>query len=249
MTFDKRLGVPAYEWYEPYDARFQVHLKTLLRDGRPVFCRLYPGVDYPMEEAVLHRVVDREGHVIVLVGYDDVTDDLLAADPWNAQWGGTRSEVIRIPIIDAPSLIVDCCAEASGGVVPWIVKLDVMLNPLGGVIARGMIDYCCPTPFNALKSHVNPLVVKLELPEGVTILAGSAALDLGVFRPNEVRIVEWPLGIERSAYGSDLTLRAMGLVEGKDPYDYYDLIGETASTRLPTYVMEQVSVLAGAVGG
>lgn len=92
LVADGDAGIPTLIYYDPHLPRNIAHVKRLLAQDLPVLIRLHPGMEYPMDEDLLHYRVDREGHVVALIGYDDQRQCFYMADPWwparrPGQWG------------------------------------------------------------------------------------------------------------------------------------------------------------------
>jgi hypothetical protein len=244
-----KAGTAAFQWYDPYDERLRAQMKRLMANGVPILLRLYPGVEYPMSEDDLHGIVDREGHVVLGIGYDEETNELLALDPWDAStFGGNRGAIRRLDWRLSGIEFVDCCVDFTMVALPWETKLAVVRDYDGRHIARGEVTYRCPPPLDPGQTYVDPLVVRLDAPEGVAV-TGSPARDLGAFRPGETRVVEWPIEVTAAAEG-ELTFRAMGIVSGTDPYDYHDIMGEQATGPVPattTVTVDEDSAAVSAV--
>lgn len=88
-----RAGLMAGYYYDPYPGRFAANLREILASGGRVLVRLHAGARYPMAEHEKIDTVDREGHVVAVVGYDG--DDILLADPWDPAFGGEDAGLRR----------------------------------------------------------------------------------------------------------------------------------------------------------
>ncbi|QWK22852.1 hypothetical protein [Thermus antranikianii] len=53
-----------------------------------------------MEEDILRKEVDRTGHAVLVVGYDDAAEEFILLDPWDqSHWGGKQGRRVayRLP--------------------------------------------------------------------------------------------------------------------------------------------------------
>lgn len=240
----QRLGTTGFQYYDPYEARFQRHLKKLIVDGIPILIRIYSGFDYPLDASELHGTVDREGHVVVVVGYDQASDTFEVMDPWNAdRWGGEFGGLRAIPATVLPIICMDATCDQSTVMLPFRVEVGVNSRAPQTVVLRATIDYRCPVPLDPTKSPIDPLIVRAVAPSGFELTEGSRVARLGRFLPGEVRMVEWRFDGQAESSDAEFQIQAFGMVHGQDPYDYADLVGETARVEVPALPAEQ-TVLA-----
>jgi hypothetical protein len=139
--------LPAHFHYDPYYKRYEEYLKRLVSEGNPIVVRLHPGVYYPMKEETLRYRVDREGHVVAVIGYDNETQEVILADPWNNEHSdGERSGIFRMPFDMFRMQFVDATLSAMTMTVPWDLKLILPDEIVDTFKSRASIKYSCPTP-------------------------------------------------------------------------------------------------------
>ncbi len=52
-------GLPCFVYHDPYHERFVNYIRLLLAQNLSVLARLHPGWDYPAEEDILRKEIDR----------------------------------------------------------------------------------------------------------------------------------------------------------------------------------------------
>jgi hypothetical protein len=229
VQVDGSAGIPAFLHYDPYYPRFWEHLKDLIAAGYPILLRLYPGSHYPMPDRELHGTVDREGHVVLMVGYDDTTREAIVADPWNKEAaGGERGGLTRIPYDQIKCLWVDCTLDAMSVPMPWKVEITWPTEVEAGqpFEVEAFITYTCPPPLSNASYHVQACHALLELPEGISFWQDTELKRLGdgFLKPGDSRTVSWRLS-HTGPVNDTATVRVRGLVVSNDPYLYSDIIG------------------------
>lgn len=232
VTAEPGAGLPAFSYYMPYHPKFWSQIKPLIASGVPILVRLYPGTDYPMPAHDLHRTVDREGHVVMISGYDDTTAEVIVEDPWDASWGGERGGRTRIPYAVFASTCVDNTFDYMDVLVPWEMELSIDDESAARrVTAR--IHYTCPEPLDPRRHDVRPLRVEVELPPGLALArdaSATAVVEDGI-RPRQTVEVSWSVE-HTGAVDGDVTVRARGVVHGTRPYEYEDEIGSRGVCRV-----------------
>lgn len=227
---DGQAGVAGHMHYDPYFPRLLNHVKRLLAENVPVLIRLHPGTSYPMAEETLHYRVDREGHVVALVGYDDAQKHFLVADPWNqGAWGGDRGGLTTLPYEHAMICMVDSSLGATMLAIPWAIEVSVPeVMPLNQpVTMEAHIKYPCPEPLSSMENHVSHCRALLELPSGLEFADAAQslqALENGFLQPGDEKTVRFTL-VRTGAVDGMIKVRARGIVTNNDPYLYSDIIG------------------------
>ena len=223
---DPGAGLGAMMYYNPYHPRFWRQIKSVLAEGYALMARLYPGRHYPMDDVSLFTRVDREGHVVLIIGYDDQTQEVLFLDPWNQQaWGGTRGGITRLKDDIFTCSIVDNTLDLVVLPNPWKVTLTLLPEPgpLQTIAAR--VEYPCPEPFSAPELVATQCVARLELPEGLE-LDGSPAEQVlpNCLAPGQTQLLHWSVRQTADVNGT-VSVRVRGLISASTPYRYSDIIG------------------------
>ncbi|MCM3547724.1 C39 family peptidase [Alkalihalobacillus clausii] len=226
---DKNVGIAGHLYYDPYFPRLVNHMKELIAANRPLLIRVYPGKDYPMTDEELHGIVDREGHVVSVIGYDDETEEFLVCDPWNsAKWGGGRSGLIRIPYMQMPNELVNCTKGAVMIPDPWEVDIKVPRDVIDGDIfnVSCTVKYPQTAPISDSYNHVHGAQCQIILPEGLMLVDGKdiQRLEDGYFKPGDLKELSWKVKALKASFG-EIKVKARGIITGVDPYPYTDVIG------------------------
>jgi hypothetical protein len=74
-------SIPAIAGYDPYIGRAIGSLRVALAKGYPVMVRLHPGREYETYDETDLHTLDKEGHAILIVGYDDLSCSFEIIDP------------------------------------------------------------------------------------------------------------------------------------------------------------------------
>jgi hypothetical protein len=246
---DRGAGLPAFSYYMPYHPRFWNQVKAVLAAGIPILMRRYPGMEYPMPTEDLHSTVDREGHVVMIIGYDERTREVIIIDPWNSQWGGVWSGRIRLPYADFDPTSVDNTLDYTDTPVPWemdlfIRKYGTLDQGLHQIVAR--VHYRCPEPFDYSRHLVVPLLARIDLPQGLKLHKGETAEKTYAkgISPRETVKIHWIVKQDGTIDGN-VTVRVRGIVHGREPYPYMDIVGARATLPLRLEAPSKIEVLAG----
>lgn len=255
---DGQAGVAGHMHYDPYFPRLLNHVKRLLAENVPVLIRLHPGMSYPMPEETLHYRVDREGHVVALIGFDDDQKHFIVADPWNQQaWGGDRGGITTLSYEHAMICMVDSSLGATMFAIPWAIEASIPeYMPLNQPVAvEAHVKYPCPEPLSRMENHVSHCRALLELPAGLAFADASHSvqvLENGFLQPGDEKTVRWTL-VRTGPVDGMIKVRARGIVTNNDPYLYSDIIGgcglvqihvddATGRTQLSAPVADSVTV-------
>ena len=232
---DSGAGLPAFSYYMPYHPRFLKQLKSLLHEGVPVLMRLYPGMEYPMSNDDLHDSVDREGHVVTIVGYDDDAEEVIVLDPWNKEWGGTRGDRTRISYKTLAVVAVDGTFDYLDAPVPWEMSMELQeTQKLANTKEFQLlvsVFYRCPEPFSQNKDHVTPLSVRVELPQGLELKSPAEKVFTDGIRPGEVVKASWNM-LQTGDVDDKILVRASGSLKETHPYPYEDTIGSCGALHV-----------------
>lgn len=244
VTAEQQVGMPAHFHYDPYYNRYMEHLKQLLVQGNPIIVRLHPGFFYPMDDDTLHYRVDREGHVVSIVGYDDNEGVFILADPWNSKAnGGERSGFVKMPYMMFAAHTVDGTLDAMTTPMPWEIEIDYPEKTDDDFDLKAKISYTCPVPLARSYNHLHGCVAKITLPEGMTLVEDEQVKlfgELGTFSPGESVDVQWKVRVEREIKNQQISIQARGIVSSDDPYSYSDVIGNKGIAEIsltPTRVL------------
>ncbi len=230
MHSGRGVGHPAYFHYDPYYNRFIDHVRSLVARGNPAIIRLHPGTNYPMAEDMLHYRVDREGHVVAIIGYDDEQREVIVADPWNKDFGGSKGGTWRLSYEDLASTVVDATLDAVTIPVPWELTLEIPEDAEGEFEITAKIHYACPAPLAKSYYHLHNATATLVMPVGLD-LKSPATQTLGgngFFGPGDTATVTWRTEASAAVNG-EIVLNAQGTISSTDPYPYEDVIGQSAS--------------------
>lgn len=244
---DEGVGLPAFSYYMPYWPRFWRQMKGVLASGVPLLMRLYPGMYYPMSRDDLHGVVDREGHVVMVTGYDDQTREVSIVDPWDARWGGARSGACRISYDTLMVCAVDSTLDWTEALVPWDVTVAVVpepTEPSGSLhLVLASVMYTCPEPFSTEELAVAGLTVSLDLPAGLELADGERHVaTISSLAPGKAVESTWHVR-QTSAVEGKVVIHARGTITGQEPYAYRDVVGvrATAPIMLAAPVAQQTA--------
>ena len=229
VLLEEGVGIPAHFHYDPYFNRYKEHVKRLVYSGNPIIVRLHPGTTYPMKDDTLHYRVDREGHVVSIIGYDDSEQAFILADPWNNENGGEKSGIYKMPYTEFEHKTVDGTLDAMTIPVPWDMFINIVENQQGGYTIEAEITYTAPTPISKSYNHLHETHVKLNLPTGINIASYENSVKLfgeeGNFAPGESYKVSWDVELTEKIENEEISIQVRGLVSSDDPYSYMDVIG------------------------
>lgn len=114
VYMDNKVGFPALFHYNPYFYRFMEHMKSLIKKDYPI-----PDAYYPMKNDDLNYRIDRECHVVAIVGFDDEKKVFIFEGLWNSEkFGGERSGRFMRPYNETPIELVDATLDAMTVPVP-----------------------------------------------------------------------------------------------------------------------------------
>lgn len=230
MRAGRGVGHPAYFHYDPYYHRFIDHVRSLVAKGNAAIIRLHPGTDYPMSEDTLHYRVDREGHVVAIIGYDDEKREAIIADPWNNVLGGGKGGVRRMAYAELASVFVDSTLDAVTIPVPWQATVTIPDEVDGEFTITAKIHYACPVPLAKSYYHLHNTMATIEVPSGLE-LRSPASQNLGedgFFNPGDTVELSWRVEATAPING-DVVIHARGALSSSDPYPYEDVIGQSHS--------------------
>lgn len=231
---EEGVGIPGFFHYDPYFHRYKEHVKQLLTEGNPIIVRLHPGEYYPMSDDALHYRVDREGHVVAIVGYDDEDETFILADPWNKEMGGERTGIYKMPYPQFGHENVDGTLDAMTVPIPWDMKIEYPDNPDGEFTLKAEITYSAPAPLSKSYYHLHDCHAKINLPQGLDLVDEEIKQlgELGTLAPGETVSIEWKVEATNEIISEEISLQARGIVSSEDPYTYSDVIGNKGVTSI-----------------
>lgn len=206
----------------------------MLATGNPIIVRLHPGEYSPMSDDTLHYRVDREGHVVAIIGYNDDEQVFLIADPWNAEFGGERSGIWKMPYMQMPIELVDGTLDAMTIPVPWDMSVEYPERPGGEFIIKGRLTYNAPTPLSTSYYHLHECYAKINLPACLNLLDEQIKKmgDLGTFSPGETIEIEWKVAPIAEKIDGKISIQGRGIISNSDPYQYSDVIGNIGEASI-----------------
>jgi hypothetical protein len=200
--------------------------------GYPALMRIYPGWQYSQNPEILHGRIDREGHVVLIVGYDDVANEVVLMDPWDTSWGGQRGTATRMKYSEFELIACDSSTDYMDSPVPWRIDVNIDAGDIddGRVEVRASVEYVCPEPFSLGQYKVKPLYCGIQAPSGLTLEPGQDAIQVsfGEFSSGDVRHFRWMFMRTADVCG-EVLITAHGWIEGREPYPYTDVIGGAGS--------------------
>ncbi|GAA1874007.1 C39 family peptidase [Myceligenerans crystallogenes] len=211
--------------YDPFQPRFIANLKEHLATGYPVVVRLHPGVAYPMPDHDLVHKVDREGHVVTVVGYDDENDTFLIGDPWRAEWGGDRHGLTTLTAQDMTLLL--CNSTACYAAMPAPMTMSARIEAVGPTTNQLVVTVGTPRHPHArceLRS-ITDLNASIKLPAGLA--AGQTRQWADLITPDGDAEITWVIEEHAPADG-EIEIAVAGLGAGYDPYPFTDVVGSRA---------------------
>lgn len=122
-------GLTTVIGYEPWAERAIDSAKQSLADGVPLLIRLHPGADYPCANKSIYYKQDMEGHVVLLIGYDDNTRTFDAVDPWNGE--GEFRGIIKLPYEIMPLRCMNATADKVSRPTPPEINIDIVCDKDG----------------------------------------------------------------------------------------------------------------------
>lgn len=188
---------------------------------------------------MLHYKVDREGHVVAVIGYDDEKQELILADPWDhKRWKGDRGGIVTKSYEEMMNRTVDCTLGFIMVPLPWNIKASMpnLLPENQPITLHAYVEYPCPEPLLKSEKHVSNCHVKLELPTGLELVNPEEAIQPlgdGYFQPGDTKEVKWTV-VRRGPVNGSIRIRARGIVTNTDPYPYSDIIGISGVAHITT---------------
>lgn len=225
-------GLLAGMYYDPYPARFAANLKEALASGTRLLVRLHPGVRYPLDDERLTRTLDREGHVVAVVGYDDETDTMIVADPWDRErFGGEDGGVRAAPHTELALRWVNATLDKAMAVFPLAIELSTATLGEDTSALRADVRLCSPAPQVGLAATtLSEIAATVKVPDGIELLSdGRQAADL--LAPGESTRFTWHLRHAAPVEGT-LEVAVAAVAEGSDPYEFRDVVGTSVAARV-----------------
>jgi hypothetical protein len=223
--------------YDPFQPRFIANLKEHLAAGYSVVVRLHPGVAYPMPDNDLVHKVDREGHVVAVVGYDDDKDTFLIGDPWRAEWGGDRHGLTTLTAQDLALLL--CNTTACFAAMPAPMTMAVRIEAVGPRTSELVVTVGAPRHPHAkceLRS-ITQLNASIKLPDGLSCDEVRQSADL--ITPESDAQFTWAVE-EHNPVDGEIEIAVAGLGLGYDPYPFSDVVGSRVRISVRSVVDAQV---------
>ena len=245
VTLKPIAGLLAGLLYDPYPPRFTQKVYRLLSEGLPLIARLHPGVRYPMDDVLLHRIVDREGHVIALSGFDRLSDRLLVVDPWDkvrfgGDYGGLYWEyapiVTGLWMVDSTMDIVLCA-------FPLPVRLMFSGQEQNEIQITAEVSFTAPEGVTLLARMLENLTVSIQIPEGLTLASSQRRQYREVLLPSEVAQFHWRVMVDKQPVQGEIQVSAAAIAKGIEPYPFTDIVGSATSVAVETYVEEAIHLL------
>jgi hypothetical protein len=235
-------GLLPGHYYDPYPARFAANAKELLAAGYPMVSRMHAGIRYPMADEDLFGRVDLEGHVTLLVGYDDDRGLLHYADPWpsNRPFGQTVDQTEDDGVGGAP---VNATYDFACTGIPLPVAVTVI--PLGGDQAsvRAIVSLRMPNALTCGITDLRSVSISLALPEGIETM-DEPTQQIGLISAGEDVTVEWTVQCVTATDG-EIRVAAAGIGHGVEPYQWEDIIGGQAALKVTATTSSAAPALLG----
>lgn len=218
-------GIPAFPYYMPYFPRFWRQIKSLLASGYPVLMRLYPGFHYPAPEAILHKKIDREGHAVLLVGYDETQRVAIIEDPWNPDWGGARGGRTYVPYRLFEQSVVDNTLGFVDVVVPWTLDLDCSRGSGSRATVSCRLTYNCPEPLDSTRYVLSSVTARIALPDFARLCREEDPSRVrSVLAPRATWEFKWELELG-AGVGQPASVEIRAQLSGAEPYEYTSHLG------------------------
>jgi hypothetical protein len=211
--------------YDPFQPRFIANLKEHLAVGYSVIVRLHPGVAYPMPDVDLVHKVDREGHVVAVVGYDDQDGTFLVGDPWRAEWGGRRHGLTTLTAQDLALLL--CNSTACFAAMPAPMTMSARIEAVTPTTSNLVVTVGAPGHPHArceLRS-ITDLNASIKVPIGLICEQTRQWADL--VTPEGDAELTWVME-EHDPIDGEIEIAVAGLGLGYDPYPFQDVVGSRA---------------------
>ncbi len=226
-------------------------LKALIDQGYPV---IYDGI-YSLETAGNSDTVPLDwtaGHVRVIVGYDDTTQEVIVIDPWGRDI--KQLSDIQGSTKDNPGYDSDFTGIRYGYdyfqqlwswnsqysnyrysavfIAPWHVEITSLQGTGTELTVTAEVTYPCPKPFYSWQYPASEVQVGITLPAELTLAPGETATKtVGWLGAGETVQVIWNVHASPGSYG--VSVLAQGIV-----HDYFagvactDRIGGEATTSI-----------------
>jgi len=213
--------------YDPYYARMLQSIRQCLSDGHPVLVRLHSAADYPAATMTAYQN-DLEGHVVMIVAYDDTRRLLGIWDPWDKRSGGERGEFSWMPASELAAIVQDSSRdcyivpaplEVNARVEDGTLKVEVGFYPVEGIV------------MDRDSLFLSDISVELGRTKDLSFAEGSSAKISGQWKVGENAVLEFPL-VESEASAASLVIEVSATVRGVRPYPFQDSIRTTASRRV-----------------
>jgi hypothetical protein len=128
------VGAASVSYYDPYMPRTIETIKSALSKGHPLLVRLHSAAEYPVDAAseLPRDQIDLEGHAVLIVGYNDETQEFAFADPWT-EGKHDPSSIRWLPYSFLHVAAVDCSMGvvlmAAPPAITWAVSRDAEDRP------------------------------------------------------------------------------------------------------------------------
>lgn len=194
------------------------------------------------------------GHYKTVIGYNDTEKAIYFSDPWGRDLSHqTNFTGVTRWTYDEFQSGWNYSAAGEGhpyfGMItlPWSVDIGVngSLNKGSKIIITAYITYPCPHPFNQSQFQAKDCIASITLPDGMSLLSGSAAVSLGDMKAGSTTKASWKVHIDKPVTGKQVVVKAQGMVSGYmpeahwagvsvtyPPYNYTDDIGGYGSMML-----------------
>jgi hypothetical protein len=224
-------GLIAGYYYDPYPPRFDANLRKLLSTGARVLVRLHAGVRYPMDESDRIQRLDREGHVVAVVGFDG--DRLLIADPWDTEtFGGAEGGLRSVDHRDLGLRFVNGTKDKAILAFPLDVKLTCEGTGDSSCILRADVALRAPSPQIRLgATMLRDVSAAVTLPAGAW--TDTHRRELGAISAGDSATATWEIGHDAVVEG-EIAVAVAGIARGTDPYPFEDVVGSQATVMVRT---------------
>jgi hypothetical protein len=210
--------------------------------------------DIPVIVLMTYEPTGGTGHYRVAIGYNDTEGAIYFSDPWgrDEKHKTDKTGIIRWTYNEF-QIAWNYSAAGEGRpyfgmiMLPW--KVDVTangkLNVGSTATITAKVSYPCPSPFNSSQFPAKSCQANISLPEGMSLVSGSANVFLGDMKAGSTASASWKARIDGPVSGKSIRVEAKGIVSGHvpeahwtgesvfyPPYDYTDAIGGNGSMSL-----------------
>lgn len=189
------------------------------------------------------------GHYRVVVGYDDVNQEVLILDPWSRDYKQTCD--FQGVTKDTPGYDDDFeCLRFSYDyfqllwsynytrpyracfVAPWSVEIDAppSVSPSSQFRVTAIVEYPCPQPFDNTLYPASDVKVTISLPKGFTLASETATKEVGTLGAGSTVRVSWKVILSEYAGEYSFSVEAEGIVTGTTYMDRIGGSGEASTT-------------------